>query len=735
MNICRKARPRGLGTTSASPSSRPDSFTQHLCGLRCSRLSTTIAVKQDGDDLPPKAKPSAKERFADREFLLNFLKGSPIKRDAKSYIQHYSLSQKSNPAVIPKIELAVSELVGQANYNNWRLSKTGVNLGNLYPPTKAIEESPVFTQQPLPDQFVPENAETVHIALVKLRQPQILDEDTLQGIALTLSQLVRLGLNIALVVDCDEAEVPEVPEEFTQSWERYVFKQADRIVAALNEHNTPGAVRIENAFGYSEIKNEIPTTVYVRGGVEVKNKNLLLPLLEAGIIPVIPPIAHTTDLQTKMRVPPDDLILALTREFAGITAQKIQEDSLEKMVEIPIEKAESVQEKPILDRIIILDPLGGIPSDERPDKAHVFINLEQEYKYVRKELLQYSTPTLPKQEDKYSILGNSNPFSKIMEQDIKPLNPSIRNQIAPKPKPSRHIKNLDTVQRTLKLLPPSSSALIITPLSAAISSQPPSPASPTTSVRTRRQKNPLIHNLLTDKPMISSSLPHSRLHAPETDTTPNRPTFLKKGIPVTIIPDPRTHPWVPPSAAAPSIELQNDPRIDVPRLLDLIEDSFQRKLDAPHYLSRIRGRVAGVIIAGEYEGGAICTWEEPPDSSPSSPSAPVPYLDKFAVRTRSQGSGGVADVVFNALVRTCFPNGVVWRSRSNNPVNKWYFERAAGMWKLPGDQWTMFWTTEGVVEEFGERVRRGEAGGGRWDAYVGVCKGVAPSWADGKRPD
>src|ERR1700722_18848871 len=149
MNICRKAQPRGLGTTSASVripfdstspyffrltncstklSSRTYNFSPHLCGLRCSRLSTTIAVKQDGDDLPPKAKPVAKERFADREFLLNFLKGSPIKRDAKSYIQHSSLSKKSDPAITPKIELAVSELVGQAIYNNWRLSKTGVNL-------------------------------------------------------------------------------------------------------------------------------------------------------------------------------------------------------------------------------------------------------------------------------------------------------------------------------------------------------------------------------------------------------------------------------------------------------------------------------------------------------------------------------------------------------------------------------------------------------------------------------
>jgi amino-acid N-acetyltransferase len=182
-------------------------------------------------------------------------------------------------------------------------------------------------------------------------------------------------------------------------------------------------------------------------------------------------------------------------------------------------------------------------------------------------------------------------------------------------------------------------------------------------------------------------------------------------------------------------------------LVELIEDSFRRKLDAHHYLDRIRGRVAGLIIAGDYEGGAICTWETPPNlKTTPPPDSPlwVPYLDKFAVLTSSQGSGGVADIVWGALTRTCFPNGLVWRSRTSNPVNKWYFERAVGMWNLPDGEWTMFWTTEGVVEEWAKRLEEskafakeavGEQDMTRWDAYFGVCSGVPPSWADNKKPD
>jgi len=138
-----------------------------------------------------------------------------------------------------------------------------------------------------------------------------------------------------------------------------------------------------------------------------------------------------------------------------------------------------------------------------------------------------------------------------------------------------------------------------------------------------------------------------------------------------------------------------------------------------------------VIIAGEYEGGAVFTWEDPPYESGR---PVVPYLDKFAVLKRAQGSGGVADVVFNAMVRVALPGGVVWRSRGDNPVNRWYFERARGSWRV-SSKWTMFWTGAGV--DFGEKGEGREEKERRWRDYVSVCQSVEPSWADGagKEPD
>lgn len=686
----------------------------------------------------------AKERQrAERDELTRLLKESPGKRDARNFLKHFD-TPKHEPARAekvpgPKTSPLSAEAAERARNDEWRLTRTGVNLGSLYEPTKAIQDSPVFTQQELPDKALPDkDQEPLHLALVKLRQPQALDDDTLGGIALTLSQLARLGLNIAVVVDCDDAEEPE-RVELTPAWEALLREQTSRIVDALADFNEPGAFEVAHALCYSDVDTEIPSPVHVHGGVEVKSSRLLFPPIEDGIIPVIPPFAYDSDLK-KVRVDADDVVLALTREFAGLTTQSVGGTDPQELDDVLFKETPSAT--PVLDRIIILDPAGGIPSEARADGAHVFINLEAEYHDVRADLHTLTALAAPTDRaDQPISVGASNPFSKFVETEIAPL-PGTTAALSDGTLQSRHIKNLDVVHRALRLLPPSSSALIITPAEAAISSQAALRPNPSTGVRTRRSKNPLIHNLLTDKPMISSSLPAPLVTRHHESKTPNLATFLKKGIPVTIIPDPRTTgPWRPPSATNPSIELENDPRINFPRLVDLIEDSFRRKLDARHYLDRIRGRVAGIIIAGDYEGGAICTWETPP-SAPNSPipASPIwiPYLDKFAVLTSSQGSGGVADIVWGALTRSAFPEGVVWRSRKSNPVNKWYFERSVGMWNLPDGYWTMFWTTEGVVQEWA-RAQSGKEGrhGGmaRWEAYVGVCSGVAPSWKDANKPD
>jgi amino-acid N-acetyltransferase len=270
-------------------------------------------------------------------------------------------------------------------------------------------------------------------------------------------------------------------------------------------------------------------------------------------------------------------------------------------------------------------------------------------------------------------------------------------------------------RRALQMLPPTASGLITTPQEAANSARV-RMSEDVSTVGTRRQKNPLIHNLLTDKPAYSSSLPSGRLGA--TAQSVSGSTFLKHGMPLTILPNPAAQEWT--AEKQPWVKL-TDSRIDLERLVYLINDSFDRKLDVEGYLKRVNDRMAGVIIAGDYDGGAILTWETPPGADDGDTSRLVPYLDKFAVLKTSQGAGGVADILFNAMARTCFPNGVCWRSRKDNPVNKWYFERSAGTWKIPESNWTMFWTTPSVEQNSQTFVD-----------YEAVCRTVPPTWLDNK---
>ena len=500
--------------------------------------------------------------------------------------------------------------------------------------------------------------ETLHVALVKLVAPELLDDQTLQGIGQTLSQLSRLSMSPCVIID---TETP--PGTAKQDWKSHLFKESDRMVAAIDANRGPGARRLDNIFALSE-STGIP---------EVLLRKLLVRPLQQGLIPVILPLAYSDSTQTACQISAEDAILALTREFAGLNLNIAPEQPPQKVAE----QCKSLQKQASLERIIILHQDGAFPRPGRHGQKHVFVNLDQEYESIKNEL---SSP--------------------------------------------QQLKILKVLRDALMLLPPSSSALITTPSDAAKSSDSSRQSMTVSSVGTRRKRNALIHNILTDKPAHSSSLPMGRLGRGGPQAPPLTPTstFVKKGMPLTILPDPNVSLWIPQNYSEARLKL-TDPRIDLPRLIHLIDDSFNRKLDVRHYLNRVNDKLAGIIIVGEYEGGALLTWETPHSLSGEDISAAnsrlVPYLDKFAVLKRSQGAGGVADILFNAMVRTCFPEGVCWRSRRDNPVNKWYFERARGTWKMPGTNWTMFWTTDGVVEN-----------DQTFKDYESVCRGVQPSWAD-----
>jgi amino-acid N-acetyltransferase len=293
-----------------------------------------------------------------------------------------------------------------------------------------------------------------------------------------------------------------------------------------------------------------------------------------------------------------------------------------------------------LEKVVFIDSLGGIPSTERGGRnaSHVFINLEQERPFIERDLRNAS-------------------FLDASSKEI-------------------HLRNLSDMDRVLRRLPSTSGGIITTPEGVLQSSK----------------KNPIVYNILTDRPMISPSLPVSNTKTPILQTT-----VLRRGVSV------RTFYSASGLALAEEAEKGN---IDLKRLTDLINDSFRRELNLHHYMDRVDRRVAAVIIVGDYEGAAIITWEG---------DKKVAYLDKLAVHSSSQGSSGIADIVFTEMI-DMFPDELLWRSRVTNPVNKWYFDRCKGTMRVPESHWIMFWA--------GNHTREATI----LQDYLQICQSIEPSF-------
>ncbi|KAK3943870.1 mitochondrial amino-acid acetyltransferase [Diplogelasinospora grovesii] len=641
----------------------------HLTGPRSSHASSAEGKQK---------------REQDRQFLISVLESSATKRDAKAYLQTF----------------------GPALARGGDAQKRPTSAGGLQDSTRAVSEKAQFVQGPQTEANVATD-DKPHVAIVKLREPQSWDDALLDGVVRTLTQLRELGLLSVIVLDCGADQAETSPE----SLQKVVTQQTDRLLKAIGRHGYPAAQLVNSSIWKmaGTPLRESQSPVVASTDLFVGSEDTLITPLRHGHLLVVSPRACSEQDLKHTAADPDTVVLTLASFFAGL-----QHDRRLVGPEGMVDDDPGCQKRPVkkasVDRIIVVDPLGGIPSPRQGHGTQVFINLEQEFDPIQ-EALHAKTSAQP-----------TNP---------RPDIPGDRKSA------QQHMENLRLVRHTLALLPSTSSAIITSPTEAANFR-----GSRTGhdrgreielvagGVKTRRWQNPLIHNLLTDRPIYSSSLPLGRIKSPKAqganfEVVPNMPTttLAKKGLPVTIFPDPRTQPWLPPKPGSPRLRL-TDTCIDLPRLVHLIDDSFNRKLDVEHYLNRVKDSLAGIIIAGEYEGGAILTWERPfgvDEETAFREGRMVPYLDKFAVLKKSQGAGGVSDIVFNAMVRDCFPSGVCWRSRKNNPVNKWYFERSRGVRKLPDSNWAMFWTTpEAALDN-------------RMMDYEDVCRNIEPSWADKKK--
>ncbi|KAL2755255.1 hypothetical protein ACRALDRAFT_1064940 [Sodiomyces alcalophilus JCM 7366] len=603
---------------------------------------------------PWSSKSSEKRMAEDRQdIVMSVLQASTTRREAKGYLKKYASQTPMSKTHLGLNDLsAVPPCVRRA-------------LPHIQPTTYATDIMPM-TSQPKPSRSL---KEPPNVALVKLRQLERLDDGALTGIAKTLSHLRKLGLLGVIVLH----------QQFAASRDTY-RQQTYRLQMAIDHFGPPGARVLDQIF----MTKPLSGSDFIPSSLTVRFPHTLNRALDDEALTIIPPISIDQDMGAVSVVDPDDAILALVKYFSGLHSGADSGEPSYHNISVPlVSKVASVE------RIIILDPLGGIPL-VNSESSHLFINLEQDFEHVMESLREGSRKA-----------GGQ---ARIDDESRR-----------------MHIRNLQLAQKVLAVLPETSAAVITTPATAAMR-----PVERISAVATLDPLNPLIHNLLTDKPVFSPSLPPQRVRIAHKGRAPyEKPyltTVLKRGMRLTIYPDPAKGPWVPPRPGEPRAKL-TDTSIDLPRLQFLIENSFGRKLERQHYLDRVDKNLAGVIVAGEYEGGAILTWEKPPFLTPEEAYRTgrlVPYLDKFAVLQDRQGSGGVADVVFNAMVRSCFPNGVCWRSKRGNPVNKWYFERSLGTYRLGGTNWQMFWTTPHVLLD-SLSLRD----------YEDVCRYVEPSWVEG----
>lgn len=393
-------------------------------------------------------------------------------------------------------------------------------------------------------------------------------------------------------------------------------------------------------------------------------------------------------------------------------------------------------EIPYIDKFFILNNVGGIPSNERHDNSHVFINLSQEFDHI------------------YNLLSNQ----LAQFQSREPHSGNLVDRIAVHIKKEEssllevkfkeHREDLQLMNIVLSSLSSSSTGLITTTRAASLAHD---------------TNNPLLHNLLTDRSLISSSLPrfkkrHESLESNNDYAWYELPydvdeearereikdtnhvkmaenledavfvtTVFKKGIHIKTYNQPTLTsknsvglPNVPYS----QMDYNDDSKLNLPKLKRILDQSFGRELDLQHYMNRINGHVASVIVIGDYEGIAILTYEGPNKN-------PFVYLDKFAVMPHLKGSLGISDIIFNLMFKL-FPKELLWRSRRDNVVNKWYFQRSVGVLDLSMElsdndripsQFKLFYygDPEAAFESFNNKDRLKE--------YAKYVRDIKSSWA------
>lgn len=550
-----------------------------------------------------------------RDLILSILKSTTTKREARNYLNKYQNQFDFSDITFNNKEeknLLEARDTQRELFINRFLSKQNP-FTNIYDDETKLKKIPL------------------RIALFKIKFESI-DSDTWKGIAETLKRLIKLGISPIIMFDYDH-----LPANTFRYNELYVLNQTSRIMNIL------GRPSEEN-----ELKTIVMRSLFSRENSHVNEfainslELILIPLYQ-GIVPIIQPIIYNSSTCMQEFVDSNDLVYNLCSSL-------LETNSI-----LSIEK------------IVMIDPVGGVPSIERNQTSHVFINLSQEYSDIVSEL----------------YIGF-----------IKPENRD------------HHLNNLKSMNKILtyvseKTGTDETTGIITTPDIMSLNND---------------QLNPIIYNVLTDRAIISSSLPASHNRTPELSTS-----ILKKGVDVTILNSDCY------SKVFTLNNLLDDGLVDRTKLVNLIDDSFGKPLDTEKYFNRINDSLATIVIVGDYDGAAVITWETCTKTNER-----IAYLDKFAIARVNQGLPGLADIIFKIILQS-HPNELIWRSRKNNPVNKWYFERCCGTLSNPDSQWKIFYTGDIFNKKIDKSKKRRDPGGvniyNKMHQYSEITENIPPSFS------
>ncbi|KAK0556168.1 Amino-acid acetyltransferase, mitochondrial [Tilletia horrida] len=399
-------------------------------------------------------------------------------------------------------------------------------------------------------------------------------------------------------------------------------------------------------------------------------------------LPVLSPIAlyedpHDEGSERALAVSTDDAMVALAREMsdAAIQAAKRRkqlssealrqgEDETDALVSAALTEQDDLDLMPL--RLMVINREGGIPSHARGGNPHLSINLASEYSQIHR-----------------TFIWNRSHLSAL--------------------------RNLRTVKDCLAYMPhPTSSGVVVS----------------------HRSPKSLIANLITNKAAHSPSLPHRLLEG--RNDVRHTPTIVRWGLPVRVL---ERYEDLELEKLADLLEISFGKKLDRVNYFERLRKRLDFVIVAGDYqgaaivtkewapgeeeekAAEAKERASKTASNASSGAGSALLPDEEVDANAASklidsitdtsqeplsvPLEPIAYLDKFAVLPSLRGSG-VVDFLWGALrdevhglglLDALNENGgkggfgagrdLVWKSRGENTVNRWYFERSNGFVRIP----------------------------------------------------